>query len=77
MRRFFLAGASDTDVDSAGRISIPPALREYAGLTKDVAVIGTGDRIEIWDAEAWAAYDAEITAGIEEAAEGLADKGML
>ena len=40
--RVFLSGASDELPDKQGRISIPPTLREYAGLDRDVAVIGTG-----------------------------------
>ena len=47
--RVFLSGASDELPDKQGRISIPPMLRKYAGLERDVAVIGTGTRVEIWD----------------------------
>ncbi|KTR39010.1 division/cell wall cluster transcriptional repressor MraZ, partial [Rothia kristinae] len=39
-----------------GRVTIPTALREYAGLGRELAVIGAGTRAEIWDAEAWNAY---------------------
>lgn len=77
LRRFFLGGAMEVDVDSAGRITLSPALREYAGLVKDVAVIGNGDRVELWDSGAWASYNEATAAGIEEAAEELADKGIL
>lgn len=54
--RMLLAGASDEVPDRQGRVTIPPALREYAGLTRDVAVVGAGNRVEIWDAEAWSRY---------------------
>ena len=54
--RVFLSGASDEQVDKQGRVTIPPALRTYAGLDRDVAVIGAGERIEIWDAAAWDRY---------------------
>ena len=47
--RVFLSGASDELPDKQGRISIPPMLRKYAGLDRDVAVIGAGTRVEIWD----------------------------
>ena len=77
VRRFFTAGAKETEVDSAGRVSLPPVLREYAGLTKDVEVIGNGDRIEIWDSAKWAAYNGETTGTIEDAAGELAAKGIL
>ncbi|WP_088817404.1 division/cell wall cluster transcriptional repressor MraZ [Kytococcus aerolatus] len=55
-QRVFLSGASDEMPDKQGRITIPPTLREYAGLTKDCTVIGTGNRAEIWDSAAWDAY---------------------
>lgn len=57
--RVFLSGASDEVPDKQGRITIPPALRGYAGLTRDCAVIGAGHRVEIWDATAWETYLSE------------------
>lgn len=55
-RRVLLASASDEAPDKQGRITIPPSLRQYAGLDRDVVVIGAGERLEIWDSVAWAAY---------------------
>ena len=77
VRRFFVAGAQDVELDSAGRISLSPVLREYAGLTKEIAVTGNGNRIEIWDAEAWATYNGEGEGSIEDLAEELAEAGLL
>jgi MraZ protein len=57
--RVMLSGASDEVPDKQGRVTIPPALRAYAGLTRDLAVIGAGARVEIWDAGAWERYLAE------------------
>lgn len=54
--RIFLSGASDEVPDKQGRITIPPALRTYAGLDRDLAVIGAGSRAEIWAADAWDSY---------------------
>ena len=54
--RVFLSGASDEVPDKQGRITIPPALRKYAGLGRELAVIGAGTRAEIWDAAAWQEY---------------------
>jgi MraZ protein len=54
--RVFLSGASDEVPDKQGRITIPPGLREYAGLDRECTVIGAGSRVEIWDATAWATY---------------------
>ena len=54
--RVFFASASDELPDKQGRITIPPALRAYAGLDRDCAVIGANTRLEIWDAQAWESY---------------------
>jgi MraZ protein len=55
-QRMFLAGASDETPDKQGRVTIPPTLRSYAGLTKDCVVLGAGSRVEVWDASAWETY---------------------
>jgi MraZ protein len=57
--RVFFASASDEIPDKQGRITIPPGLRDYAGLQRDCAVIGANTRLEIWDAVAWEAYLAQ------------------
>jgi MraZ protein len=54
--RVFLSGASDEVPDKQGRVTIPAALRSYAGLGRELAVIGAGTRAEIWDAQAWDSY---------------------
>jgi MraZ protein len=54
--RVFFASASDELPDKQGRVTIPPALRTYAGLDRDCAVIGANTRLEIWDAQAWETY---------------------
>ena len=60
--RVFLSGASDELPDKQGRITIPPRLRQYAGLTDNLVVIGSGTRAEIWDAAAWEEYLARTEA---------------
>jgi MraZ protein len=54
--RVLFASASDEELDRQGRITIPPGLREYAGLDRDCVVIGANTRLEIWDTGAWASY---------------------
>lgn len=54
--RVFLSGAADEIPDRQGRVTIPAVLRRYAGLERDLAVIGSGSKVEIWDASAWATY---------------------
>lgn len=51
--RAFAANASEVRPDSQGRIVLPQRLREFAGLQREVVVIGALDRIEIWDAARW------------------------
>lgn len=55
--RFFIAGATTCEVDKQGRILIPSVLREFAHLDKDVVLAGLGNRIEIWDKQAWEDYN--------------------
>ena len=67
--RVFFASAHDELPDKQGRVSIPAHLRDYAGLDRDVVVIGASSRVEIWDTSAWETYLAESEddfAGIEE-----------
>ncbi|WP_232548584.1 division/cell wall cluster transcriptional repressor MraZ [Propioniciclava soli] len=56
-QRTFAAGASEETPDKQGRVTVPPLLRAYAGLDKDIAVIGAFNRIELWDLGAWQAYE--------------------
>lgn len=48
-RRYFLNGAVQIDLDSAGRILLPKPLMEYAGLGKDIVLVAAVNKIEIWD----------------------------
>ncbi|AMM20719.1 division/cell wall cluster transcriptional repressor MraZ [Frondihabitans sp. PAMC 28766] len=57
--RLFLSGASDEVPDKQHRVTIPANLREYAGLGRDLTVIGAGNRAEIWDTAAWNTYYSE------------------
>ena len=57
--RMLFAAASQEVPDKQGRITIPPVLREYASLDRDVVVIGSMNRIEIWDPTSWATYSEE------------------
>ena len=48
-RRAFLNGATFVEPDTAGRLLLPPSLKGYAEMTKDIVLMATGDKIEIWD----------------------------
>lgn len=59
VRRFVFEAAQETSPDSQGRVLLLPALREYAGLKKDVLILGVGDHAEIWDKETYEKKAAE------------------
>jgi MraZ protein len=65
--RLFLSGATQEVPDAQRRVTIPPMLRQYAGLDRDLTVIGAGSRAEIWDTAAWNAYYANAEAGFADA----------
>lgn len=71
LQRFFFSGACDVEPDKQGRVLIPQSLRDYAGLNKEVTVIGAAVRAEIWDSARWAEYNARRTAESLEAAMDL------
>ena len=54
--RAFYSGISEASLDKQGRALISPKLREYAGLNKDVVIIGLSNKIEIWDKDRWEKY---------------------
>lgn len=74
--RFFFSGASELDVDKQGRTVLPSNLREYAGIDRDVVIIGVGSRAEIWAHDKWADYNQENTGHYEQLAESLVDLGI-
>lgn len=53
LQRFLFAGAAEVELDKQGRVLLPQNLREYAGLQKEVMVIGASSRAEIWDKARW------------------------
>jgi MraZ protein len=57
--RFWFSGSREEVPDRQGRISLPETLRTYAGLAREVAVLGVGHRVEIWDRDRWTEHKAE------------------
>jgi MraZ protein len=60
LRRYLFAGAQKTEVDKLGRILMPAQLKEYAGIAREVVIIGAGDHFEIWDLVKWQAYSESL-----------------
>ena len=61
LKRFIFSSAAELCPDKQGRILLPPVLRNHAGLDKDVMIIGTGSRVEIWDLDRWNKYNEDIS----------------
>lgn len=55
--RFIFSGAADCQIDKQGRTIIPANLIEYAGIKKDIVIIGVSTRFEIWSKEKWDEYN--------------------
>ena len=71
LSRLMLAGASEADVDSAGRILVPDYLKSFAGLSMKAVVAGVSERVELWDEGAWEAYTKQIEQNADQFAEVL------
>jgi MraZ protein len=69
-KRFTASNAVHQELDRQGRVTLPARLLEYAGVTRDVTIIGAQDHLEFWDRAAWAAYLAHL----EEEADATADE---
>ena len=72
--RFFLAGATECELDKQGRFLIPANLRTAANLDKEAIIIGVGTRLEIWNKGTWQAKDEDISA--DEIAENMTMLGI-
>lgn len=66
--RLFYSRAEKVDLDAQGRIRLPDRLVEFAGLTRDVVLLGVHDRAEIWDAVAWQTFEQENGTDFDELA---------
>ncbi len=61
LQGFLFAGATKVQPDKQGRILIPQNLRQYAGLQKDLVIVGASNRAEIWDQDQWEQMCDEVT----------------
>lgn len=73
--RFLFAGAAEAEPDKQGRIMIPAPLIKHAKLSREVAVAGVRDHLEIWDRATWRAHLDDVEGSAELVAERLAAQG--
>ena len=74
--RLFLSGAIECELDKQGRFLLTGNLREYAHLEKEVAIIGVGTRIEIWNREKWKQYNSDENISADAIAENMTMLGI-
>ena len=75
--RLIIGRAVEVEVDSSGRMLVPENLREHAGLSAKVVIIGVVNRVEMWDAKAWDAFRTEYSKKTEALAEKLGSVGIM
>jgi len=59
MQRLFFANTHRATLDGSGRLVLPEKMRRFAGIEKEVVLVGVADRAEVWDKESWESYEAE------------------
>lgn len=74
--RFFFAGAAEVECDKQGRVLLPPNLRDYAKLDKEIIILGVSNRVEVWSKTVWDAYNEQISPTVASMAEHLVDLGI-
>lgn len=74
--RHYVGNAQECQVDGMGRVLIPPALREYAGVTREAVFVGQVRFIEIWSSERWAKANQQVLELLPTDMQALADLGI-
>jgi MraZ protein len=67
----FIVPKQTVELDKSGRIAVPQSLREFAGLSRECSILGKGDYIEIWDVEAYKAFEAAAEMSLRAAVKKL------
>lgn len=75
--RYLLGGAVEVSVDAQGRILVPDFLKDRAGLSGKVTIVGVHSRVELWEETIWKAYQKEVEAHADTLAERLGTIGVL
>jgi len=71
LSRYFQGNSFDTELDAAGRVTLPGPLLDHSGVQKEVVVVGVGDHLEVWAKERWGDVQAALDAEIEEVTQRL------
>ncbi len=77
LNRFFLSGAVEIEIDSAGRVLLPDYLKDFAKLEKEVIFAGLYNRAEIWNEKEWEKKQKEVSGKADEVASKLQEIGMI
>ena len=76
LQRVFISAAAECPIDKQGRVLIPPSLRQYAGLSRDVVIVGMTRRFELWAKEKWDGVFRDAQLKLEGMGAKLADLGL-
>jgi MraZ protein len=71
LRRLLHGNAVDVELDTAGRVMLPPVHRAHAGIDRQVMIVGAGEALELWDHTSWQAYDSDLTTRASELTSAL------
>jgi len=71
LSRFYQGNSFEVDLDSSGRVTIPPPLMSHAGIDKEAVVVGVGDHLEVWSREQWLGEQEGLDQEIREVTERL------
>jgi MraZ protein len=71
--RLYFSGAVEVIPDKQGRILLPPYLKDFADIKKDVVIVGVSNRIEVWSKDKWQQFYGSSRQSFEEIAEKLMD----
>ena len=66
MERFLYGNSVEAELDAAGRVIVAPFLSRHAGIEKDVVIVGTGPRLELWSRDRWSQHTPELLGEVQE-----------
>jgi MraZ protein len=71
LSRFYQGNSFEVELDSSGRVTLPPTLMGHAGIGKEAVVVGVGDHLEVWSRDQWVGEQEGLDAEIREVTERL------